>query len=250
MFYAMNLFMNLHHTPRLYIKANLAINETITLIDDHAHYLKNVLRLKQDDIVRVFNGNSAEFKAQLEITGKKSAALTLIEIIKPFAAPLLKTHLYFPLIKKDRMDWLIEKAVELGVTDLHPIITDHVKIREINSERVLRQIIEAAEQSERLTIPTLHNLQTLQAVIADKTRPPELLIALERADCIIPIHKIMFKTMSRGFIFGPEGGFSDTEKKWFLDHQHETAQLVSLGDTILRSETAGLMGLIYISQDQ
>ena len=236
--------MNVHHTPRLYVEDDLSINHTIILNDDHTHYLKNVLRLKNEDIIRVFNGRSDEFKAILQFIGKKSAHLQIDSVSKILSQPALQTHLFFPLIKKDRMDWLIEKSVELGVTDLHPIITDHVKIRELNDIRLKKQIIEAAEQCERLIIPTLHPLTPLKTALEAERDDIEYIIALERAEGITPIKNIIFKTKNRGFIFGPEGGFSEHEKQWFKD---QSMRLVTLGDTILRAETAGLVGLISIT---
>jgi 16S rRNA (uracil1498-N3)-methyltransferase len=232
--------MNLNHTSRLYVPHDITVNAVIELDDDQTHYIKNVMRSKDGTEIRIFNGNSDEFLASWHATGKKISELRVVKSTKSFQMPIRRTHLFFPLIKKDRMDWLIEKSIELGATDLHPIITDHVSIRDINIVRTQKQIIEATEQCERLDIAILHDLKPIKSVIETYANEIQILVAIEREN-LPHIKSVELSKTDRGFLFGPEGGFSESEKE-FLRAKNITP--VTLGDTILRAETAGLVGLI------
>jgi 16S rRNA (uracil1498-N3)-methyltransferase len=200
------------------------------------------MRSKDGTEIRIFNGASDEFLASWHATGKKTSELRVVSISKKFIPPVRRTHLLFPLIKKDRMDWLIEKSIELGATDLHLIITDHVSIRDINMVRTRKQIIEATEQCERLDIATLHDLSSLKQTIETHMNDIQILVGLERIN-VPHIKSVTLSNKDRGFLFGPEGGFSDSEKQWL---QTKIITPVNLGDTILRAETAGLVGLVYM----
>jgi 16S rRNA (uracil1498-N3)-methyltransferase len=234
--------MNLLHTSRLYVPHDIAVNAVITLDDDQTHYIKNVMRSKDGTEIRIFNGRSDEFLATWHATGKKTSELRVTQSTKLFQTPIRRVHLFFPLIKKDRMDWLIEKSIELGATDLHPLITDHVSIRDINMVRTRKQIIEATEQCERLDIATLHDLKQIKSVIETYINEIQILVAIEREN-LPHIKSVELSKTDRGFLFGPEGGFSDSEKQWL---QARNITPVNLGDTILRAETAGLVGLMAI----
>lgn len=219
--------------PRIYVPEISVKDETATLNGNHAHYLKSVLRLGPDDSLRVFNENDGEWIATIENLSKKDGTASLKEQTRtPLKIPPA-VHLLFPPLKKHRLDFLIEKAVELGVTDLHPIVSARTQIRKINAERIQAQIIEAAEQCERLDIPVLHKLSDMDKKIATWTHTPTIICALERENDI--------QTASTGhnaFLIGPEGGFDDRERTLLLSSS--TIQAVSLGTRILRAETAAL----------
>ena len=118
----------IHKYPRLYINAAMRENAKIFLSSDQAHYLKNVLRKQSNDIVRIFNGQDGEWLAGIDTLKKKDATLFVTEKIKDQPASLVPIHLLFsPLKKKQRMDMLIEKAVELGVNGLYPILMNRAK---------------------------------------------------------------------------------------------------------------------------
>ena len=245
-------------TPRLYVdQTAIASGMVITLDDDQTHYLKTVLRLRDGEMVRIFDGRSGEFVAAWAMTGKKQSELRVAELLRTQTQPKGTVHLFFPLIKKDRQDWLIEKAVELGVTDLHPVVTDHAVVREIKADRVARQIIEAAEQSERLTIPQLHPVVSFKDIV-NAPMKLDLFVALERADGTPMLRAALQQNgnnqphHARGFLCGPEGGFSKTEADMLqsLSAKHAgdlRLHLVSLGDTILRAETAALYGALELT---
>lgn len=202
-----------------------------------AHYLKNVLRKQPGDSLRLFNGESGEYLARIETLSKKDGRAALTKQIKEQTAPAFKTRLLFAPIKKARIDILIEKAVELGATDLHPILTQRTENRKLNEQRLRAQIIEAAEQCERLTIPALHPLQKLESVLSNWNETP-LYAALERAHA--PTLSQTLKPGDKAFLIGPEGGFAPEE---ITIIEKSNAAPVSLGENILRAETAALLCL-------
>ena len=223
-----------HKLPRLFIPQPLSSNAHISLTAEQAHYLKNVLRLKPTGQLRIFNGIDGEWLAELATLEKKSAEAIATQQLKEQEHPKHITHLYFAPIKKHRMDFLIEKTVELGVTDLHPIITERTEVRKLNTERIEAQIIEAAEQCERLDIPTLHPIIQLPLLLQNPSFDYTILAALERQEA--PLLETQDEEI--GCLIGPEGGFSPEEVK--LLSNHPKIQAVSLGTRILRAETAAL----------
>ena len=135
---------------------------------------------------------------------------------------------------------LVEKAVELGATHLHPVLTQNTEVRAINEERIRAQIIEAAEQCERMNLPELLSLQPVLNILS--TRP--LLACLERMDAK-SLKESIPKNESVAFLIGPEGGFTEDEKKKLCDMENVTA--VSLGPRVLRSETAAIVALCAVN---
>lgn len=225
-----------HKLPRLYVDAPLAAGIDIPLSPDHAHYFKTVLRRQDGDSFRAFNGRDGEWICTLEGLTKKSGMARPVTCLKPQGLDRAAIRLYFAPIKKNRMDWIIEKAVELGATDLHPVITQNTEIRDINAERVRLQMIEAAEQCERLDIPVLHPVQKLHDLSMTQT----ILICIERHDTK-PVTEAIPKNGDIAFMIGPEGGFTATEIEWITKQPSWIP--VSLGSQILRAETAACMVL-------
>ncbi len=238
--------LNYKKLPRLYIKNALFIDGVISLNSDQAHYLRNVLRKNEGDQLRIFNGCDGEWLASLTNLSKKSADITCLECLRKQPTGSLKIHLLFAPIKKNRMDFLVEKAVELGVTHLHPILSEHTEVRKINCERLEAQIREASEQSERLSIPALAPLQNLTDKLANWSETENLLAAIERMDKAQPLKDIKLSSAA-AFLIGPEGGFSEHEISFIQKQPHITP--ISLGSYILRSETAALKVLSVISEE-
>lgn len=230
--------MESHYTkcPRLYVEQDLSEGQNIELSDTHAHYLMTVLRMNEGEDVRVFNGRDGEFIGTIIPQSKKKASLQITGRLNDQPEPHQAIHLYFAPIKKDRMAFMIEKAVELGVTDLHPILTAYTENRKPNIEKIQAHIIEAAEQCERMDIPVLHPIENM---VACKFYNPTF-VAIEREEygCFDTSQS------SVGVMIGPEGGWSMEEKAFLLNH--EKMHPVSLGHRILRSETAALFMLSRI----
>ena len=189
--------------------------------------------------MRLFNGRAGEFLCVMESANKRSAALRIEKLIRPQTSNNRRIHLFFSPLKKKRMDFVIEKCSELGVTDFHPIVTERTEIRDIKRARVEAQIIEACEQSERLDIPTLHAMTPLSQIITQWDGAP-ILAGIERYEDA----PLLWETKITGdaaFLVGPVGGFTQGEREMLLGSAH--IQPVSLGDNILRAETASMICL-------
>lgn len=225
--------------PRLFLEAPLQGAATLPLTGEQTHYLKTVMRRPDGAQLRVFNGRDGEWLGTLSFHGKKDGSVVLQRQIRAPVARALKLHLVFAPVKKDRMDFMVEKAVELGVTDLHPVLTKFTVIRDINEERMTRQMHEASEQCERLDIPALHKLQSLRDFVKSWDGVP-LLSALEREDAPF-IGRLSPVPAETGLIIGPEGGFSEEERTLLITP--DWVKPVNLGPQILRSETAAIFGL-------
>lgn len=229
-----------HHLPRLYVPSTLVAAADFLLSEAQSHYLMHVLRLEANDGVRVFNPVDGEWLARVVSSNKKGVTLTVCESLRPPERISRAVHLAFSPIKKDRMDWLVEKAVELGVTDLHPILMHRSVVRDVRQERLAAQIIEAAEQSERLDIPTLHPLTGLEKFVQQFAEKFPIYAAIERCENI-PLLSEITQGGDVGFLVGPEGGFDPQEADFLKAKPH--IRPVSLGQRILRAETAALYGL-------
>ena len=137
-------------TPRLYVDAPLAEGASIALDASQANYLGSVLRLKTGDCVLVFNGHHGEWRGTLASAGKRRLALTIDERTRSQTRALDLHYLFAPL-KHARLDYMVQKAVEMGVSRLQPVLTQHTQVKRVNVERMRANAIEAAEQSQRLT---------------------------------------------------------------------------------------------------
>jgi len=232
---------NIYKYPRLYLNVSLKENESVALDTPQNHYLKNVLRKNVGDIIRVFNGVEGEWVCEISALGKKSGEGVLKQCLKRQPNFSKEIALYFAPIKKQRMDILIEKAVELGVTDLHPVLTNRTEYRKLNEGRMSAQIIEASEQCERLTIPKLHTIARLSDVLIQNHDVP-FYACLERDANKTLISDCDF-TSGVAFLIGPVGGFDDDEVARILSC--EDVIPLSLGNYILRAETAAIMCMSY-----
>ena len=215
-------------------------NAEISLSDEAAHYLRNVIRKTEGDSLRLFNGRDGEWQAVLSALSKKQAVVHIERQLRSQPLTPSKTQLIFALIKPARMDMLIEKAVELGATDFHPVLTQYTDIRKLNETRLYRQIIEAAEQCERLDVPSLHPLADLKSTVADWPFDFKITACLERTESG-NLKDIIGTTTHHAFLVGPEGGFS-AEEVDFLRHR-ENVVPVTFGPDILRAETAGIFAV-------
>lgn len=228
--------------PRLYIDNDIVQDQLVPAGADQAHYMKNVMRLSAGDEVRIFNQKHGEFLARIEEISKKAATLAPLEQLKPQPAEHKEVHLYFAPLKKQRMDHMIEKGVELGVTHFYPFTSEYSDIHKFNEERAAKQVVEAAEQCERLDIPQVHTLQKLENILHKLPAHVKIYAGLERAEA--PMIHDMDIIAPAGFIIGPVGGFSEREKSHLAEHA--SIQPISLGERVLRCETAALFCLSHV----
>jgi 16S rRNA (uracil1498-N3)-methyltransferase len=224
---------------RLYVAAPLVAGTTIAASASQAHYLGTVMRRGPGDAVRLFNGRDGEFGARIETIRRDRAPLRVERQLRP-QAPEPDLWLVFALLKRDATDLVVQKATELGVAALRPVVTERSNTHRVNTARLAAIAIEAAEQSERLTVPDLHEPRPLDDLLAHWPPARRLYVAAERTNAprITPSHD------PAALLVGPEGGFAPAELDAMQAHPFVTA--VSLGPRILRAETACIAGLALL----
>ena len=222
---------------RLYVSQPLKKSAQIPLDDKAAHYLVHVMRCQPQDQILCFNGEDGEWIGQLDIPSKKKTLLNLINQTRP-QQNLDFCALCPALIKKDNMDLVFQKATELGVTDIYPLITDHTVHAHLNWAHAQAIIKEAAEQCERLSLPTLHEPCRV-ADLLQKLPGDCVCCCLEERDAGKPLPA---PTTKIAFLIGPEGGWSNKEKQFFQAHNILSFH-ADIG--ILRAETASIAILAH-----
>ncbi len=231
-------------TPRLHVERLAPGSSPVELDAARAHYLRTVLRLRVGDRLRLFNAEAGEFEARLIALARDRALAELGPQSRPPVAPS-GPELWFAPIRRTRMEWLVEKAVELGVRQLVPVITARTVVQLRRPERLRAIAVEAAEQCERLHVPPILPPQPLNRRLAERDPAIPLLVAVERTDAP-PLLQQLTRLASNApaVLVGPEGGFSPEERA--LLRATSGVRPVSLGSTILRSETAALYALSLI----
>ncbi|MES2608557.1 MAG: RsmE family RNA methyltransferase [Pseudomonadota bacterium] len=219
-------------------------DKVIVLPAEESHYLTRVLRLKVGDIVHVYNERVGEWEVVLSEVTKSSCVLALQQQLRKAIVEPITRLVYAPL-KHDAMAFLLEKATELGVTHLQPMVTDFAQKYAVHADKIERQLKQASQQCERLFVPVLLPPKAFDMVIRECG--DGAYIALERADASSLAHVLAMKDVSEPctFIVGPEGGFSSREVE--LIKSIPGIQVVSLGRTVLRAETAAIVGMGAIS---
>ncbi|WP_341754545.1 16S rRNA (uracil(1498)-N(3))-methyltransferase [Candidatus Tisiphia endosymbiont of Dioctria rufipes] len=231
--------MKFSHLHRRYTNIKLIENYSLNLAEDHSHYLKTVLRLKVGDHFRIFNGTDGEFIAQITGMTKNNLHVGLTNILRK-ATVEPELTLGISIIKSDRMLDAIDMAIQLGVTKIIPLIADRSQFRTVNTQRLMKCIIESTEQSERL-IPCILMPVVSLSLFLEQTLDNSIIYANENKDennTLLKIMPIYSSDISANIsvIVGPEGGFSQNELQ-MLSLRPNTLS-ISLGPNILRTETA------------
>nr|WP_294555597.1 16S rRNA (uracil(1498)-N(3))-methyltransferase [uncultured Rhodopila sp.] len=224
---------------RLHVEAALAAGQTIDATPGQAHYLATVMRRSAGDSVRLFNGRDGEWEARIAALGRGKAAFTVERLVRPQADDA-DVWLMFAVLKRDTTDLVVQKATELGVSALLPVFTERTNAARVNAQRLEAIAVEAAEQSERLTVPVLHPARPLHEALADWPADRGLFAAMERAEAppLTPARS------PAALLIGPEGGFGPRD--CMLLEQCGFVRPVSLGPRILRAETACIVGLALL----
>ncbi len=230
---------------RLYCNQKLSLNNIIVLNKTDTHYLKNVMRCKKNDQINLFNENDKEFYSKILEIKKYETILEIFELSNNTEI-INDIFLIFSLVKKNKMDFIIQKATELGVRKIFPILTERSSIRDINPSRMVAIAKEASEQSNRISIPEISNLMTIQELLKQWDKKRSILYA----DEILKINKNLTILNRKNFVkssllVGPEGGFSQEENDMLKSYKYVFP--ISFGKTILRSDTAAIVGLSYLN---
>ncbi|MDQ3074213.1 MAG: 16S rRNA (uracil(1498)-N(3))-methyltransferase [Pseudomonadota bacterium] len=223
--------------PRLFVASRLSDGAVVALDVSQANYLGNVLRLKEGDEVLLFDGASGEWLASVAEAGKKRMALRVARQVRP-QETVPDLWLAFAPIKKGRVDWLVEKAVELGVARLVPVVTQRTIVDKLNLERMRAHIVEAAEQCGRTSLAGIDIPVRLDAFLRGLDGRRALYFADETGGD--PVTSA-FVPGPATLLIGPEGGFTPGEATAI--RAAPGAKPISLGPRILRAETAALAGV-------
>jgi 16S rRNA (uracil1498-N3)-methyltransferase len=232
-------------TPRLYVDAPLAKGREVALDRDQANYLLNVLRLKRGDAVLLFNGRDGEWQARLAGAGKRAltAELGARTREQPHPGDL---HFLFAPLKHTRLDYLVQKAVEMGASRLQPVITRHTQVARVNLERMRANVIEAAQQCGILTLPEVAEPVAFDAVLENTDAGRLLVFCDERAEVQDPVAALAAVRggLPLAVLIGPEGGFAEEERTALLKRPHVVR--IALGPRILRADTAAVAALTLV----
>ncbi len=222
---------------RIYLDAELSAGARFELPREQAHYLSNVLRLGVGDEIRVFNGRDGEWKARISDASRKKCVIYMVEQLRE-PQPSPDIWLCFAPLRKHRNAFILEKATELGVAEFHPVFTARTQHAKLRLDKMQSQIIEAAEQTERLDLPVLHETTELTKLIDGWSKDRTLIFADEGGDAK-PALDVLGKLKGKAaLLIGPEGGFSDDERTLLRDQKF--VKPVTLGPRILRADTAAL----------
>ena len=232
-------------TPRLYLGCDLREGATAPLSSDQSNYLVNVLRLGPGARVLTFNGRDGEFAASIGAVARKSATLAIGAQIRPQEYPPDVDYFFAPL-KHARLDYVAQKAVEMGARRLQPVITRRTQVRRVNVERLRANAREAAEQCGVIWLPEIEAETRLEKALANW--PPERLLVFcdEDAPQANPIAALANVAPTAGvtLLIGPEGGFDDVERQAIA--RLPRVLRLSLGPRILRADTAAVAALALI----
>jgi 16S rRNA (uracil1498-N3)-methyltransferase len=234
------------NAPRLFIDAPLQAGARIALDRGQANYLLNVLRLKAGESVLIFNGQDGEWRAEVEVEGRKAAGLVCVERTREQGAAPDIIYAFAPL-KHARLDYMVQKAVEMGAGVLQPILTRRTQASRVNLERMRSNAVEAAEQCGILSIPEVREEENLERFLKGLEKDRLVVFCDENAPVSNPVEalaKLGNNQAGLAVIVGPEGGFTDQERA--LVAAHERCVCVSLGPRILRADTAAVAALAIV----
>ena len=235
--------------PRLFVDAPLAAGAVVALERDHSNYLGNVLRLSAGETILVFNGRDGEWQAAIE-GRKRPDGLSIVARTRPQDRLPDIAYVFAPL-KHARLDYMVQKAVEMGASRLQPVITRHAQVTRINLERMRANAIEAAEQCGILTLSEIGEPLHFDRMVAERDAARLLVFCDEDAEVKDPVAALLAARRPGGsgalplaVLVGPEGGFAESERAALLKLPN-TVRL-SLGPRILRADTAAVAALTLV----
>jgi len=233
--------------PRLYVEHPLGMGETVTLGREQTNYLIAVLRMKAGDAAIVFNGSDGAWLAKIADPNRKAVTLELVVQTAHQTPPSDLWYGFAPL-KTGRLDYVIQKATEMGAGIIQPVLTRFTQVSRLKPEKLIANAIEAAEQCEVLSIPRIEPEIGLGELLAS-WRPTHglrrLIVCDESAPSASPVEKLgWLRGLPVGVLIGPEGGFAQEERSLLLDQAFVIP--ISLGPRILRADTAAVAALALV----
>ena len=234
-------------STRLHVTQDLRADGRVAVEAEQANFLLNVLRLKVGDGLLVFNGRDGEWRATIEEAKKRAAVLRLVSQARPQeGGPDI--DLCFAPLKHARLDYLVQKAVEMGAARLRPVITRRTQVSRLNLERMRANVIEAAEQCGVLRVPDVAAETPFERMLAQWPADRLLVFCDEGAEIADPVAALRAAQSAGlsavGLLIGPEGGFDEAERAQALAMPHVVR--LSLGPRILRADTAAVAGMTLI----
>src|SRR5205085_5057365 len=237
-------------SPRLFVDASLTAGAALPLAPNQANYLLNALRLKPGAPVLVFNERDGEWRAELGAARKKGAELIIIERARE-QTQLGDLHYLFSPLKHARLDYMVQKAVEMGVSRLQPVIMRHTQTERVNLDRMRANAVEAAEQCGILTVSEVAAPKKFDSLTRGWKADRLLVFCDEEANVKDPVAALasarsggIAGALPVSVLVGPEGGFSDTERAALLKLPNVVR--LALGPRILRADTAALAALTLV----
>jgi 16S rRNA (uracil1498-N3)-methyltransferase len=231
-------------SPRLFVDHPLKGDLTVALDRNQSNYLGNVLRLAAGDSVLVFNGRDGEWQAA--ISGRKRPDhLKILAQIRPQDRLPDIAYVFAPL-KHARLDYVVQKAVEMGAALLQPVVTRHTQVSRVNTERMRANVVEAAEQCGILSLAGVAEPVSLERYLGQRDGKRLLVFCDEAADVSDPVAALKGRPAADGIdvLIGPEGGFAEEERALLLKQPHILR--LALGPRILRADTAGVAALALV----
>jgi 16S rRNA (uracil1498-N3)-methyltransferase len=232
-------------THRLFIPADLVPGTPVPLAPEAFNYLAHVLRMPEGGKLLAFNGRDGEWRAEFHFSGKKAGVVVPVEPVRA-QTELGRIQLAFAPLKATRLDYMVQKAVEMGVASLLPVLTRRTQVRGLKSEKLEANAIEAAEQCGILAIPAILPERTLERFLAERSPQTALIFCDEDAEIADPVAALRAADPQGPvtLLIGPEGGFDETERQMLLARPG-TIRL-SLGPRILRADTAAVAALTAV----
>ena len=232
------------NAQRLYVDSDLSGGAQIVCDADQANYIRNVLRLKAGDAIIVFNGCDGEWRSEIGEAGKRGVTLRVGEQVRPQEDGPDIDYLFAPL-KRARLDYMVQKATEMGVARLRPVLTHRTVAERVNVERMRANAIEAAEQCGILSLPAITPPIELGRLLAERDAARWLVFCDEDAEVANPVAALSAVPPSPlAVLIGPEGGFAQDERAALLKQPNVVR--LSLGPRILRADTAAVAALALV----
>jgi 16S rRNA (uracil1498-N3)-methyltransferase len=230
-------------TPRLHVNEALGGHREVPLSRQQAHYLVDVLRLREGDRMRIFNGRDGEWLGSLLNSTKKSVAIRCQKHLADAALPPDIDYLFAPL-KHARLDYVVQKATELGARRLRPVITARTIVERVNLDRMRANAVEAAEQCNLIFVPEVLEPEKLEKLLLAWDEHRSLIYCDESTEVANPLTALGGLRAPAAVLIGPEGGFTESERGLLKSRPYVTA--ISMGPRIMRADTAAIAALTLV----